>query len=335
MCHRRCLVAYAHMQAVVVVEMDEARYEILHVLIRMQLLLPVEAFHLYYTIGTLGNRIVGGLVVLAHGDGDVMSLEHGNVGIAAVLHTAVGMMDKSLEDFSATHRHCLLNGHLQRLHRNGGLERLCQFPAHDLMGVGIRYQMQVAYITACKGNVGDISHPQLVGCSEHDVLDQVLVLVVAVVGVRRMTGLRFGKHQFLTAQQDVEAVAAWNKGAPEHIDEHQPQLVAAYTGILIADFLDSFDDFCLTLLFCLNVGLRLVEGLTAMAKQPAYECDGKAALEDQYHGCLAPDFFLMGTSKYSSALSIIRSRANVSRRENCNAFSKSRLRFFKSAISFL
>ena len=116
MCHRRRLVAYAHMQAVVVVEMDEARDEILHVLIRMQLFLPIKALHLYYTVGTLGNRIVRRLVVLAHGDTDLMRPEHSHVGIAAVLHSAVGVVDKPLENLAAGHRHRLLNGHLQRLH---------------------------------------------------------------------------------------------------------------------------------------------------------------------------------------------------------------------------
>ena len=89
MCHCRCLVAYAHMQAVVVVEMDEACDEILHVLIRMQLFLPIKSLHLYYTIGTLGNRIVRRLVVLAHGNADLMRLEHGHIGVTAILHAAI------------------------------------------------------------------------------------------------------------------------------------------------------------------------------------------------------------------------------------------------------
>ena len=46
----------------------------------------------------------------------------------------------------------------------------------------------------------------------------------------------------------------------------------------------------------LNVSLRLVEGLTTMAKQPDYECDGKTALKDQFHCYLAPDFFLIEMS---------------------------------------
>ena len=178
-------------------------------------------------------------------------------------------MDKSLEYLTAAHRHSLPDGHLQCLHRNGRLERPGQCPANNLVRVGIGNQVQVAYVAACKGDVGDVGHPQLVGCGGHDIPGQVPVLVVAVVGVRRVAGLRSGKHQPLAAQQDEETVTSWHKGTPEHADEHQPQLVAADAGILPADFPDGPDNLCLALLLGFNVGLRLVEGLTAMAKQPA------------------------------------------------------------------
>ena len=41
--------------------------------------------------------------------------------------------------------------------------------------------MQVAYVAACKGDIGDVGYPQLVGCGQHDALDQVLVHAVAMV----------------------------------------------------------------------------------------------------------------------------------------------------------
>ena len=109
--HRWCLVAYAHVQAMVVVEMDEVRYKILHVLIRMQLLLPVEAFHLYYTVGTLGNGVICRFVILTHGYADVVCLERSHVGIAAVLYPSVGVMYQSLERLAARHGHCLFYSH--------------------------------------------------------------------------------------------------------------------------------------------------------------------------------------------------------------------------------
>ena len=112
-----------------------------------------------------------------------------------------------------------------------------------------------------------------------------------------MTGFRLGKHQPLTTQQHEEAVTPWNEAASEHSDEHQPQLITADAGILLTDFLDGFDDLSLMILLFLKVSLRLVEGLTTMAKQPDYKCDGKTTLEDQFHCYLAPDFFLIEMSK--------------------------------------
>ena len=49
----------------------------------------VDTFHLYYTVGALRNGIVRRLVVLTHGDGDTVGLEHGHVCVAAVLHASV------------------------------------------------------------------------------------------------------------------------------------------------------------------------------------------------------------------------------------------------------
>ncbi len=50
--------------------------------------------------------------------------------------------------------------------------------------------------------------------------------------------------------------------------------------------------------------------------------------EDQFHDYLAPDFFRIGMSKYSSARVIIRSRASVSNLEKAKAFSNSLMRCF-------
>ena len=118
---------------------------------------------------------------------------------------------------------------------------------------------------------GDVGHPELVGRSRHKVLDEVLPLVVAVVGVRRVARLRSGKHQPPAAQDDEETVASWNEVAPEHGDEHQPQLIATYARILITDFPDSGNHILLMFQLSLNVSLRLVESLTTMAKQPDNE----------------------------------------------------------------
>ena len=111
--------------------------------------------------------------------------------------------------------------------------------------------------------------------------------------------------------------------------------MAADAGILTANLQDGIHKAALTEHIMLNVGLSLVEGPTATAKQPADERHLEAAPADQLKSYLAPDFFRIGMSKSSSALSIIMSRARVSRRENSRAFSNSRLRFLSCAISSL
>ena len=94
----------------------------------------------------------------------------------------------------------------------------------------------------------------------------VLPLVVTVIGVGRMAGLRLGKHQPLAAQDDKETITTGYILPAKHADEHQPELVATDTGILRTDFTDGFEDSALMFSLLLYVSLRLVEGLTAMAK---------------------------------------------------------------------
>ena len=260
------LVADAHVGASVVVEVDVALYHTVCMLKGVEALLAVDTFHLYFPVDALRYGIVGGIIIFTHGDGNLMRLEHGHVGIAAILYAAVGVVDESLEPFAARHGYGLADGHSQRIHGDGCLECPGQCPAHNLVRVGISDQVQVAYVAACKGDIGDVSHPQLVGCGRDKAPYQVLVLVVAVVGVRRVARLRLGKHQALAAHQHEEAVTPRHEVAPEHCYEHQPQLVAADAGILRADFPDSIDDLTLVSHLLLNVGLRLVEGLAAMAK---------------------------------------------------------------------
>ena len=262
----RCLVADAHVQPPVVVEVDVALNHAVGMLKGVEALLAIDTFHLYYTVGTLGDGIVRRLVVLAHGDGNLMRLEHGHVVIAAILHATVGVMNLSIEDLAAGHGRGLTDGHPQCLHGDGCLECPGPSPADNLVRVGVGDQVQVAHVAACQGDVGDVGSPKLVGCGRGKALYQVFVLVVAVVGVRRVAGLRFGKHQPLAAHQHEEAVTPRHEVAPEHRYEHQPQLVAADAGILRADFPDGIYDLTLMSHLPLNVGLRLVEGLTAMAK---------------------------------------------------------------------
>jgi len=292
----RHLVADTHVQPPVIIEVDVAPDDSTGVFKGFEAG-AVDTFHLYYTIGTFGYGIVRRLVVLGHGDADVVCPKHGHVCIAAVLHTAVGVMDQPFEGLAAAHDHGLLCRHLQGLYRNSRLERPGQRPSNNLVRVGIGDEVQVAHISVRQGDVGDVGHPQLVGGSGYEAPYLILVLVVAVVGVRRVAGLRPWKHQTPAAQGYEETVAAGHEVAPEHGDEHQPQLVATDAGILRADFPDSVNSILLMFHLFLDVGLRLVEGLTTMAKQPDNERHLQAALEDQLHCYLAPDFFRIWMSK--------------------------------------
>ena len=78
--HRRHLVGDTHVQPAVVVEVDVTFDDTIGVLKGVEPC-AIDTFHLYYTVGTLGNGIVRGLVVLSHGDGYPMRLEQGHVGL--------------------------------------------------------------------------------------------------------------------------------------------------------------------------------------------------------------------------------------------------------------
>ena len=114
-----CLVTDAHVRTTVVIEMDETRYRIPCLLKRWELLLWIDIFCLYYTIDTLRYRVVRGLVVLGHGDGDAVFLQHGHVCVATVLHTPVRVVDKPREALTAIHLHGLSHGHPQGLQADG------------------------------------------------------------------------------------------------------------------------------------------------------------------------------------------------------------------------
>ena len=174
------LVADAHVRTPVVVEVDVAFDDTVGVLEGTETL-PVDAFHLYYTVGSLCDGIVRRVIVLTHGDGDAVFPEHSHIVVAAVLYASVGVVGQSLKNLTSAHVNGLVDSHLQSLHRDGGLERLGKCPAHDLVRVGIRDQVQVAHVASGQGDVGNVGHPELVGSSGYKAFNQVLVLVVAMI----------------------------------------------------------------------------------------------------------------------------------------------------------
>ena len=260
------LVTDAHVRTTAVIEMDETGYGILCLPERGELLLWIDILCLYYTIDPLRYRVVRRLVVLGHGDRDTVLFQHSHVGVTAVLHTPVRVMDKPCETLVATHFHSLLHGHPQGLHADGCPQAVGQHPAHNHVRVGIGDQMQVTDIAVCQGNIGDVSYPELVCRCGHKVLYQVLPFMITVVGVGRVTRLRSGKHQPLPTQDHKETVTSGHIVTSEHADQHQPQLIATDTRVFRPDFPDGVKELALMLNLFFDVCLRLVEGLTTMAK---------------------------------------------------------------------
>ena len=177
----RSLVPYAHVRASAVVESDEAADVFQSIFIcRKTSFLAVYALALDDAVHTLGNAVVGGLVVLGHRYQDAVLLQLLHIQVAAVLHTAVGVVDESREVVPSGLFYC----HAECLEGENSRKRIGQAPAHNLVRVGIRDQVQVA-ASVLKIDVGDVAHPQLVGACRDEAFDKVLPLVVSVVGVRR------------------------------------------------------------------------------------------------------------------------------------------------------
>lgn len=62
--------------APVVVEVNVALYHPVCMLKGVEALLTVDTFHLYLPVDTLGYGVVGGIIVLTHGDGYPLRLRH-------------------------------------------------------------------------------------------------------------------------------------------------------------------------------------------------------------------------------------------------------------------
>ncbi len=70
----------------------------------------------------------------------------------------------------------------------------------------------------------------------------------------------------MTAQQCEEAVTTRYELSTIKFSQHEPKFIATNTRILISDFTNIIQDNFITIYFCFNISLRLVEGLTAMTK---------------------------------------------------------------------
>ena len=184
----RYLVADAHVRTVIVVEVYEPSDDVPCVPDAVEGLPGVDGFSLDDTIGALCDGVVRRCIVFGHTDSDVMAPKYTDITVTAVLHTTVRVVYKSFQRYTTG----LRDGLSERLDGHGGTQRARQFPSYNHAGIGIRYQMKIAYVTVTEHNVGDVRYPQLVGSHGDEAFCEVLPLVVAVVRVGRVARLGGG-----------------------------------------------------------------------------------------------------------------------------------------------
>ena len=210
----------------VVVEIHDVPYEFPRLTRAFRTLHAVEPLLLDNAVYTFCYGIVRGAVVFRHADADFQPLETCHILVAAVLHAAVGVVDERLPVGIGP---SLRNGLFQSFHRMAGLESFRERPPDDLAGVGIGDQVQIAD-SILRHDVRDVSDPQLIGGRRTEArLQEVLVLAVVMVGVRRMSAVQWLEKQVLYVHKMIEAVPAYHD-AGAHVLKHQPKLVAAHAG---------------------------------------------------------------------------------------------------------
>ena len=201
-----------------VIEDDEALYLFQSLLIRLKTpVLTVYALALDRAVHTLCYGIVSGFVVLRHRDLYAVFLQFLHIEVTTVLDAAIRVVDESGEATSTS----LFYGHAEGFEREDSSQRFCQAPANYFLRVGIRYEMQIA-ASASDVNIGYIALPQLVGSCWFESLDEILPLVVAVVGVRRRTAPARLLHESVTTQQVQERITPRHPACVEHHAEHRP-----------------------------------------------------------------------------------------------------------------
>ena len=288
-----------------IVEEDEALY-LLHGFFKCfkAPVLTVYALALDDAINTLCKGIVGGFVVLRHRDLYAMLLQLLHVEIAAVLDAAVRVVDESGEVASTG----LFYGHTEGFKREDGCQGFCKTPANNLLRIGISYEMQVA-ASAYKVDIGYVALPQLVGGRRLKSLDEILPLMVAMVGISRGAAPAGLLHQMVATQHVQERIAAGHPSRAEHPTEHIPELYAADARVKPADFMHGINNPNLTCQLLSIIRLLLVKGLTATAKQLTGSNDGQAMLPVEFFYCLAPDFFLISMPlRSATSISVFRAR---------------------------
>ena len=108
---RRNLHPDAPMWTLVIIEVYEQGYPFTGIINGLETVLAIDNLRLEYTVYTLCNSVVGRLVILRHADHYTIFLQFLRVGVAAVLHASVGVVNEPRQFVGR----CLADGHPEGL----------------------------------------------------------------------------------------------------------------------------------------------------------------------------------------------------------------------------
>lgn len=157
----------------------------------------------------------------------------------------------------------LFDGRAECSEREDRRQRFRQTPADDFLRVCIRNKVQVT-APIIEFYIGDVAHPQLVGGRGNEIFDEVLPLVVAMVGVRRGADPAGFLHQMVAAQQVQKRIPSGHPSAVKHRRQHQPQFHSTNTGIDLPYLVHGIKNPALYRQFLNTIRLLLVKGLTVL-----------------------------------------------------------------------
>ena len=270
-------------------------------------LLMVDPFDLQDAVDAFCDGVVRGVVPFRHADPDMVFDEFVDILVAGILHSLVGVVYRAAEVAAP----CRTYGHRQRLHGVVGLQRVGQAPAYHRMGVCVGDQVQIQNVPLYP-YVCDVGRPYMVDVQCGDARNQVGVLPVHVVGIRRMDP--FGTFQFESHRRVrlEEGVPPPGDLLTDILPHQRVEFRPAYPGHqppVIADMLFyQLRPLCLRHDHC---GL-LVVPLAFPAKQSAqYLHADLGVFFAQRRHCLAPSFFNMLMPSSASAISISFSYARL------------------------
>ena len=234
----------------------------------------IEPFRLEYAIGTLGYGVLKRVSALCHAYPHAMACQQLYIRARAVLGAAVGVVD---ELRLAVPRH-ICQSHLESVYRIDCFKCLPQRPAHNLSGVGIGDERQVAHTGACL-NVGYVADPDHVWAHDLHALYEIRVLLI---GVLRVCGLVVPPlfvfhHQVVVSEYLDEGIptreAARLLKAPTH---KVVELVRTKPGASAPVLPDALNNERLERgIPVVRLIAALVIRLPAMTKQPAKLVDGR------------------------------------------------------------